>query len=52
MPEKTKYLRQIELDFVYIVSEDRGKYTLKSESPFPEWGDAEIGSSDQILFCS
>lgn len=46
MSEKSKYLREIELDFGYIVSEDKGRYTLKSESPFPEY--EEIDSPDKL----
>ena len=42
MAEKTKYLNQIELDFLQIVSEDRVRYALKSESPFPEYEEIDF----------
>jgi DNA modification methylase len=42
MAEKTKYLSQIELDFLQIVSEDRVRYVLKSESPFPEYEEIDF----------
>jgi hypothetical protein len=46
MLKKNKYLKQIYLDFIHVVSEDKVRYTLKSESLFPEY--EEIDSPDQL----
>src|SRR4030042_2337146 len=46
MSEKNKYINQITLDFINLVSEDQAGYTLKSESYFPEY--EEIVSPDQL----
>ena len=46
MAAKSKYLNEIELDFGYIISEDKGTYTLRSETPFPEY--EEIDSPEEL----
>jgi DNA modification methylase len=42
MAEKTKYLNEIELNLLQIVSEDRVRYELKSESLFPEYEEIDF----------
>ncbi|MBI4763705.1 MAG: restriction endonuclease [Deltaproteobacteria bacterium] len=46
MSEKNKYINQITLDFINLVSEGQAGYTLKSQSFFPEY--EEIVSPDQL----
>lgn len=46
MPEKSKYLNQIDLSFTRSIYEERGEYILKSEDSFPTY--EEIESPDKL----